>query len=140
MNTYSGISDPWQQILNNLVHWSNHTSTPVDGANRHDMMRRPRTRASRSSRSYVLGAPSICRRIQVLDRESEDIVTIAWHDPTACYYGNQRWQRGKASRSGVCAVTGTPIARGADIFRPSPRRPHPVNAGAMILTTALSLI
>jgi hypothetical protein len=75
-------------------------------------------------------------RITVIERVGRS-VKIAWHDPTACRYGDQCWHRATARRSGVCAITGAPITRGMDIFRPSCAGPAPVNAYAMILASAL---
>jgi hypothetical protein len=71
---------------------------------------------------------------------SERSLTIVWHDSTACSYVDQRWSRSKSNSPGVCALSGTIICRGQDIFRPSRSKPPPANAGAMILVSALPAV
>jgi nicotinamidase-related amidase len=60
----------------------------------------------------------------------------AW-STTRCRYEDQRWRRFKACRAGVCAMTGSLTAAGADAFRPVPARRNPANAETMILARAL---
>jgi hypothetical protein len=70
-------------------------------------------------------------------KTDSNTVTVAWHDSTSCHYDDQHWHRAKAAHEGICAISGTFIAQGADIYRPSRCSHSPVNAGAMILTDAL---
>jgi hypothetical protein len=71
---------------------------------------------------------------------TESFATIGWYDPTRCRYEDQRWRRFKARRAGVCAMTGSLIATGADVFRPLATRRNPANADAMILARALQCL
>jgi hypothetical protein len=74
-------------------------------------------------------------RIRILDFTERGIV-VSWHDSTSCHYGDQRWIRAKARRTGVCALTGMPVSRGEYVYRPA-QAPRPVNSGAMILASAV---
>jgi hypothetical protein len=77
--------------------------------------------------------------IKVLEL-TETSATIGWYDPTRCRYDDQRWRRFKTLQAGVCAMTGTRIAPGADCFHPVLTRSGPANAGAMILALALQCV
>lgn len=77
-----------------------------------------------------------CVTINVLEL-TESSATITWYDPTRCRYGDQHWCRLKARHAGVCAMTGAPIAPGADVFHPARARGAAANADAMILAHAL---
>ena len=48
-----------------------------------------------------------------------------------CHYGEQRWRRRFAQRTGTCALSRQVIHRGDEVFRPA-ERPAPANAAAMI--------
>jgi hypothetical protein len=137
MKPCEGKVDPWLQILGNLRDMSA-SSTPA--VTMRFVEASPGARRKPPAPWYVKTAPDpACASnvtINVLDR-MERVATIAWHDPTSCHYDDQRWHRCIARRAGVCALTGARIVRGADIFRPSHSRPVPVNAHAMILTSAL---
>jgi len=62
---------------------------------------------------------------------------LAWRDSTSCSYGAQIWMGANAKVSGVCAMSGAQIKRGDRIFHPRHSKPAPVNAGAMILASAI---
>jgi hypothetical protein len=129
--------DPWRQILLKLS--EAHVSAAHDNAPRAGSAS-PKTRRARSltagsrARSARFASFSTSVTIKVLER-SERVAMITWFDPTSCHYAEQRWHRATTLRSGTCALTGVPIARGDDIFRPS--RADRMNAHAMILTCKL---
>jgi hypothetical protein len=70
--------------------------------------------------------------VRVLDRPSSTTATIAWSDPTSCYYGDQIWRASVARQSGVCATSGQPVRVGDEVYKPR-CKPMPVNGGAAIL-------
>jgi hypothetical protein len=82
--------------------------------------------------------PSLHRVVSLIERTSSSTVTIAWQDSTSCFYGAQIWRVAKAKVSGVCAMSGVQIIRGDRIFHPRHSKPAPVNAGAMILASAIA--
>jgi hypothetical protein len=69
-------------------------------------------------------------RVQILER-SDSLLVVRWVEPGRCHYGEQRWRRRLAQRSGTCALSHQTIHRGDDVFRPA-ERPAPKNASAMI--------
>jgi hypothetical protein len=73
----------------------------------------------------------------LLDRISPRTATVSWSDPQGCKYGEQVWRLAAAKRSGICVLTGQPVARGEAIYRPSRTNPPPMNANAMMLAAAL---
>jgi hypothetical protein len=77
--------------------------------------------------------------VRILEARSESTITISWHDPTACHYGDQTWRRGRAKHAGRCAISGAVIAAGADVFLPPTRRPYAANAGTMILAVSVPI-
>ncbi|MGF6382581.1 hypothetical protein QF000_004327 [Paraburkholderia atlantica] len=74
--------------------------------------------------------------IIVVERPTMTSATIEWRDSTNCYYGAQLWRLVRARKSGVCALSGEPISRGDEIFKPCGRT-DAVNADAMIRTSAM---
>ncbi|WJF91490.1 DUF3331 domain-containing protein [Paraburkholderia bonniea] len=69
-------------------------------------------------------------RIEILER-SDTALVIRWVEPGRCHYGEQRWRRRSAHKSGTCAVSRQKIRRGDAVFKPA-ERPAPSNATAMI--------
>jgi hypothetical protein len=82
--------------------------------------------------------PSLHRVISLVERTSSSTITIAWRDSTSCSYAAQIWMGANAKVSGVCAMSGERINRGDRIFHPRHSNPAPVNAGAMILASAIA--
>lgn len=75
--------------------------------------------------------------IALLDRISPRTATVSWSDPQGCKYGEQVWRLATARQSGICALSGQPIAAGDAIYRPSKAVTPPANAAAMMLATAI---
>ncbi|MGG1948560.1 DUF3331 domain-containing protein [Trinickia sp. NRRL B-1857] len=78
--------------------------------------------------------------IRLLERQGAARATIAWHDPTRCSYGYQTWQAARARHSGICAVSGRPVCRGDEVFKPRLHKQRASNAGEMILASVLRTI
>lgn len=78
--------------------------------------------------------------IKLLERQGPNDATVSWSDPTAGCYGEQRWRRGVARKSGVCAMTGQIIDKGNVVYRPHRVRPIPRNIEAMILASVMETI
>jgi hypothetical protein len=79
-------------------------------------------------------------KVSLIERTTSLTVTIAWRDPTSCFYGAQVWRVANAKVSGTCVLSGQRIRRGDRIFHPQRSKPAPVNARAMILESALNAI
>jgi hypothetical protein len=71
--------------------------------------------------------------VSVVERPSSGLAVINWRDATHCRYGDQIWTMVAARATGVCAISGKPIAAGDMVYKPRPCRPMPRNAEAMIL-------
>jgi Domain of unknown function (DUF3331) len=75
--------------------------------------------------------------VRVIERPSSATALVYWSDPGTCHYGYQGWRATTATGEGVCSLSGTPIHRGDQVYRPSQRDPKPQNAAAMILAVAM---
>jgi Domain of unknown function (DUF3331) len=141
-NPISANTDPWSKILdllnrccargNKESHPSPTTKMISAQASRKAPARERHNQASRDTQGF-----RACVTINVLEL-TDSSATIGWYDSTRCRYEDQHWRRFKALHAGVCAMTGAPIAVGADVFHPAGRtRGIAANADAMILTRAL---
>jgi hypothetical protein len=90
------------------------------------------------TRSAVYSPASRQRtKVTVLERQGPSSVVISWCDSTACCYWEQIWRRCRARKRGFCALTGTAIVAGDDVFRPKLVCPAPLNIHAMILASVM---
>ncbi|GAB7539151.1 DUF3331 domain-containing protein [Burkholderia sp. 22PA0099] len=83
----------------------------------------------KSSKSIPLRDPADVH-VEILE-QSDTLLVVRWVEPGRCHYGEQRWRRRFAQRTGTCALSREVIQRGDEVFRPA-ERPAPANAGAMI--------
>ncbi|WP_421375928.1 DUF3331 domain-containing protein [Paraburkholderia sp. DD10] len=91
-------------------------------------------------RQIADGAPPMnCpKTISIVERISENVVTISWRDSLTGCYQEQRWLRRSSRKPGRCSLSGARIVRGSLVYAPAERTlPKPCNAGAMILATVL---
>jgi len=139
MNQTVDSPNVWGQILSGLVGGAVFRPNLAD-RNAGDLDASCSGASKTDSSTVTANAEVSCNclsaNVRVVDR-TEQTATVAWHDPTSCHYDDQHWHRAKAAHEGICAISGTFIPQGADIYRPSRCSHSPVNAGAMILTTAL---
>jgi hypothetical protein len=124
-------TSPWIQTIRLLSHGSQLPNI----CNKTSL--RPRSCASFGHNGALGTGPSLHRVVSLVERTSSSTVTIAWRDSTSCSYGAQIWMGANAKVSGVCAMSGARIQRGDRIFHPRHSKPAPVNAGAMILASAI---
>jgi len=141
MNPGSAKADPWPKIidlLNRCCACGNAESHPLPTTK---MISPQASREAHIRKRYgpaSLDTPGFQACVTINVRElTESSATIGWYDPTRCRYEDQHWSRFKARHAGVCAMTGIPIAPGADVFRPAHTRGGAANADAMILMRAL---
>ncbi|MFP6560171.1 DUF3331 domain-containing protein [Paraburkholderia sp. B3] len=74
------------------------------------------------------------RKVSVVDVLTSRLIVVSWQTSTAGRYGYQTWQKGVASRNGLCSLTGQSIRRGDTVFRPKGgTSQRPVNWDEMIL-------
>lgn len=116
----------WVQMLQPIAH-SRGSWEPEPRGRRAD----PKTGAA--------GAPpaSSTGKVRLLDRPTATTAILSWSDPTACHYEYQGWRVSKAERYGICALSGLPISKGDEVYRPRASTPRPRNAKAMILRRVL---
>ncbi|WP_082729580.1 DUF3331 domain-containing protein [Burkholderia sp. FL-7-2-10-S1-D7] len=81
--------------------------------------------------------PLIRPRVQILEYSGATLL-VRWVEPGRTHYGEQIWRLARAARPGVCALSGSKIVPGYEIFKPT-GRPVPSNAKAMILATVLRM-
>ena len=133
--------DPWAGILHGLLANTSTSECSVSTRSAHRLLSREVANDSRRHlKDGQEGARGSARVVNVLDRLSERTVAVSWRDSTSCHYNDQIWRVGIARQPGCCAVTGRQIETGDAIYRPIPAFPAPVNAHAMILASALSLV
>ncbi len=126
--------DAWSQILATLVEYS---SASIDLTKTPDISAGARTQRSRRPVARSDGAPS--STITVIEKLSDTLVSLSWHDSTLCNYEEQVWACGHARSSGRCALSGKPIRGGDAIYRPRSRgRAVPSNGAEMILASELA--
>jgi Domain of unknown function (DUF3331) len=128
---HASQSNPWAQTIQLLSRGSQLPNIC------HKTSVRARRRAPFDHDSGLGIGPSLHRVVSFIERTSSSTVTIAWRDPTSCSYGAQIWMGANAKGAGVCALSGAQIKRGDRIFHPRHSTPAPVNAGAMILASAI---
>ncbi|REG49038.1 uncharacterized protein DUF3331 [Paraburkholderia sp. BL6669N2] len=124
--------DPWRQTVLMLSRGPEHSesSGAFPEKNSRSSIRAPTSGTSRSL--YVF--------VSFLERSTPSSVTLAWRDPTSCFYGEQIWRVADARVAGICALSGQLIVRGDRIYHPRQSKPQPANAGAMILESVLNLL
>ncbi|KVV51822.1 hypothetical protein WT27_29575 [Burkholderia territorii] len=125
--------DPWQQTLSLLLQLCRSNEARSFACSSEPLRARwtePR------SHLRTTGAGRRTVSVSFVDRVSATEVTIAWRDSTHCSYGDQAWHATRARTSGACALSGRPVRIGDAVYQPR-GRPRPLNAGAMILASAL---
>jgi hypothetical protein len=144
MTAFSKIADPWSQTVHQLE------TMPKDAARtapsqktariESDFIERltrdwnrahPHPRASNDRLPYPQAV------VRVIERPSSATALVYWSDPGTCHYGYQGWRATTANAEGICSLSGMPIHRGDQVYRPSQRDPKPHNAAAMILAAAM---
>jgi hypothetical protein len=144
MTAFSKRADPWSQTVHLLE------AMPTDIA-----QSAPSQKAARAESEFVerltrdwyrthpLPRPANDRLpypqavVRVIERPSSATALVYWSDPGTCHYGYQGWRATTANAEGVCSLSGMPIHRGDQVYRPSQRDPKPQNASAMILAAAM---
>ncbi|MDR3399554.1 MAG: DUF3331 domain-containing protein [Pandoraea sp.] len=128
------VVDPWSSTLAAIEHFS---STGAASRPQGDSVhRRAPRRASRCTSGQPRKYPF---SIRLIERLPNSFVTLAWHDPTLCNYGEQLWAPTPAQRAGRCALSGRRIHEGALVYMPRTYgKTHlPLNANEMILAVVL---
>jgi uncharacterized protein DUF3331 len=92
------------------------------------------------ARSNLVSAQRIKVTVLERPRPARTSAVVSWRDLTACCYWEQLWQRCRARKRGFCALTGTEIAAGDDVYCPQLADPAPLNSDAMILASAMETI
>ena len=81
-----------------------------------EKMRRERLSASQKNhRAEWIPLPA---RIVVQEILSAHTLSIYWSDSQTGHYAEQIWRLGLARDDGFCALSGRPIVRGDEVFRP----------------------
>jgi hypothetical protein len=144
MTAFSKLADPWSRTVHQLE------AMPADIARTAPSQRAARIgtdlieRLTRDwNRTHPHPRPSNERLpypaaiVRVIERPSSATALVYWSDPGICHYGYQGWRATTSTAEGICSLSGMPIHRGDQVYRPSQRDPKPQNAAAMILATAM---
>lgn len=100
---------------------------------------RVRRRKISSRRVAVTPTQTPPCRVSILDRPSSHALTVLWSDACSGHYGEQSWRLAYAKRDALCVLTGTPIFKGDEVFRPRVKRNAlPANWDRMILASKVS--
>ncbi|SAK50925.1 hypothetical protein AWB75_01476 [Caballeronia catudaia] len=141
MTAFSKRADPWSQTVHQLE------AMPKDIARTAPSQKTARAESAfleRLTRDWNRTHPHSDDRVpfpqaivRVIERPSSATALVYWSDPGTCHYGYQGWRATTATSEGVCSLSGMPIHRGDQVYRPSQRDPKPQNASAMILAAAM---
>ena len=141
MTAFSKRADPWSQTVHQLE------AMPKDIARTAPSQKTARAESAfleRLTRDWNRTHPHSDDRVpfpqavvRVIERPSSATALVYWSDPGTCHYGYQGWRATTATAEGVCSLSGMPIHRGDQVYRPSQRDPKPQNASAMILAAAM---
>jgi len=134
MSMLESSGDPWRHTVNLLCC----AFDSNDAAWVHPDLVTPGKRRQKTGNAGRCNPRDIT--IRLLERQGAARATIAWHDPTRCSYGYQTWQTARARHSGICAVSGRPVCRGDEVFKPRLHKQRASNAGEMILASVLRTI
>jgi hypothetical protein len=85
-------------------------------------------------------APSSHVLVEVVERLTDSTIAVLWQDATRCCYLDQVWINCRARAKGYCALTGTLIHRGDNVYKPRSRGVLPANAEAMIVASAITAV
>lgn len=129
------MHDPWLETVRLLE--ANSMPGPED---QHGVPNLPPPVSARGRTSVTTHGLRHPVRISVSERPTNDTAILEWRDPTSCCYGGQIWRSCRARRSGECALSGKPIRRGDEIYKPYSRKFAPANADAMILASTLDSV
>jgi hypothetical protein len=132
---------PWSYIVRALVHESDEFDTNELRQRGHAVSTASHIPScKRRDARLPSDVPDVLKTnalVRVLERCSESSVVILWQDATRCNYGNQIWCRSRATKKGICALSGKFIKRGDPIYHPSLRPCPPANAYAVILASVI---
>lgn len=142
MTAFSKRADPWSQTVHLLE------AMPTDIARTAPSQKSARAESAfleRLTRDWNRTHPNHSDDrlpfpqaiVRVIERPSSATALVYWSDPGTCHYGYQGWRATTATAEGVCSLSGMPIHRGDQVYRPSQRDPKPQNASAMILAAAM---
>ncbi|NUY01446.1 DUF3331 domain-containing protein [Paraburkholderia youngii] len=97
---------------------------------------RVRRRAGAAQRVAAAPCQPPPRRVSILEQPSAHALTVLWSDACSGHYAEQTWRLTYAKRDSRCALSGDPIFKGDEIFRPRVKRNAlPSNWDRMILAS-----
>ncbi|WP_175828878.1 DUF3331 domain-containing protein [Burkholderia cepacia] len=122
-------SERWRHILSSLSSFGSGSELDVSSRENVSMLRT----------EPVSGSYARCNaKIDVIEQPTSNTVVISWRDSTGGSYGYQFWFKRFARNYGRCAISGSAIAPGDEIYRPDVRFKRPLNYSAMILAVFIS--
>jgi hypothetical protein len=127
--------DPWASMLATIHQFS---SPPDPMQNPPGLSGRPRSGGGPFRPPKTDEGEVRTYTVTVVEKLSNSLFSMCWHDPTLCNYQEQVWSPCVARASGHCALSGKRIGRGDPVYRPRVRGPtRPLNGDAMILASEL---
>lgn len=136
-------ADRWAAVISWLKCGTAGESPAADGSSqpvrriRRDSNGAPR-RSIAAERAHTPSARTKTARVTFIERFTAKSVSITWRDATAANYCEQLWIRRISRSQGVCALTGSAIARGDAVYSPAGRATgRPANCAQMVLAHVL---
>ncbi|MGF6939981.1 hypothetical protein OKW41_009143 [Paraburkholderia sp. UCT70] len=127
--------DPWASTLAAIHRFS---SPPDPMRTTPDVSGRPRSTGEPFRPLQTGGGDVRPFTVTVVEKLSNYLFVLRWHDATLCNYEEQVWSAYLARASGCCALSGKHINLGDSVYRPRVRgRVIPLNRDAMILASEL---
>lgn len=128
-----GAVDAWEHTLGLL------SGGPASCGRRNDDSCSQSSNTRTSLKQHAERAtPALRAHLAVVETWSENLVSVSWSDPTSGRYSEQPWRLCIARKGGVCALTGASIRRGDRVYRPLSRKLMAMNAGWIVLASALA--
>ncbi|WP_322012217.1 DUF3331 domain-containing protein [Paraburkholderia sp. J12] len=131
MNT-SESAHAWQYTLDLLLQMS---MPPCDESAHARLAHGKDVRLPAPAGKRTLARCDSVAHLHIVEHSSDSAITVCWRDATSGCYGEQIWKRVLSRTRSTCALSGSQIHRGDEVFRPWARGCKPVNVSLMILAS-----
>jgi Domain of unknown function (DUF3331) len=81
--------------------------------------------------------PALRANMRIVETRSGTLVAVSWSASTSGRCAEQLWKLDVSRKGSICSLTGSTIRRGDKIYRPYPKKKTTINAGWVVLASAL---
>ena len=143
MGSVEKTSDAWLRTVQALVAFSKSSAymgmtdftKPIRGGAPSDWTHGQKVRSFNLDSGEERHLPTAV--IKIIERPTNSTIVVHWTDPGKCLYGYQLWHRARARRNGYCALSGEPVRKHDEVYRPWWSRSEPQNSREVILQAAV---